>query len=98
MIYQDKEHHFAYLFGLIPTIKRLTKPLPKGKFTIYRGGHPDGDSWTLDQQKAEWFANRFPWSGGKVYEKTVTSDQVLFYTDERDEKEVLLKTILQKVA
>jgi len=98
-IHGQKEHHFAYLFNLLPTTKAITRELPKGKFTIYRGGHPDGDSWTLSRDKAQWFANmrcRDKQYGGKVAEKIITKEEALFYTNGRNEQEVLLKTILNK--
>lgn len=98
-IHDEKESDFAYLFNILPTTKRLTKLLPKGKFTIYRGGHPAGDSWTLNRDKAKWFANMRVLDKeyvGKVFEKTITRNDALFYTNGREEDEVLLKTILTK--
>ena len=97
-IHGEKEHDFAYLFNLLPTTKRLTRDLPR-KFKIYRGGHPDGDSWTLSREKAQWFSmmrcadKQYK---GQVQEKTITRDQALFYDNDREEQEVLLKTILNK--
>ena len=94
-IHCEKERDFAYLFRLVPTTKKLTQALPKGRFKVFRGGHPGGDSWTLDRNKATWFAGRFGKAHG-VHEQWITKQNALFYTNERSEQEVLLKTILDK--
>lgn len=67
--------------------------LPEGEFKIYRGGELDGRSWTLSKEKGEWFAERFRDSNDDYlfYEKTITADDVLFYTNEMGEQEVVLK-------
>jgi hypothetical protein len=73
--------------------------LPDGEFRIYRGGTPNGFSWTLDQPRATWFANRFKAIGivDDVYTMLVTKEDVLWYTDERNEQEVVLFPNQKKV-
>lgn len=69
-----------------------------GPFTVYRGvagkgraRHVRGLSWTLDLERAKWFARRFPdLADPAVFCVTVSEDAVLFYSDERQEKEVFL--------
>ncbi len=61
------------------------------KFRIYRGTvaeDDDGISWTLDENTAKFFANRFN-SKGVVKSKIITRADALYYTDERGEKEVI---------
>ena len=67
--------------------------LPESEFKIYRGGELNGRSWTLSKEKGEWFAERFNelYEDYLFYEKTITADDVLFYTNGRDEQEVVLK-------
>ena len=47
----------------------------------------------LSKEKGEWFAERFNelYEDYLFYEKTITADDVLFYTNGRDEQEVVLK-------
>ena len=67
--------------------------LPEGQFKIYRGGHESGRSWSLNKETGEWFANRFRLSHEDYLfnERTITADDVLFYTNDRCEYEVVLK-------
>jgi hypothetical protein len=98
---KDNPDDWKTLYRLVPTIKALTKELPKGKFKIYRGAiqiTADGHSWSLSKKQAEWFASRnedlFELKH-KVYEKTITKDDVLWYDNSyRNEQEVVLKSIL----
>ena len=55
-------------------------------------------SWTLDKEKAEWFANRTKLVTKAVYkiedktevfEMTISKSDVILYTDERQEKEII---------
>lgn len=63
--------------------------LPDGEFTIYRGGSRDGFSWTLDVDKAKWFANR--WNQNlPLWQAVVTRNDVIGYYDHRGEKEVIV--------
>lgn len=56
--------------------------------TIYRGvtsynkNTIRGLSWTLDKEKAEWFATRF-WEEGKVYEAQIKKEHVYAYFEGR---------------
>jgi hypothetical protein len=71
-------------------------PLPPGEtFTLYRGvagagkmRRPSGPSWTADMERAKWFALRVPnLQCRAVYTATVRREDVLFYSNEREEKE-----------
>jgi hypothetical protein len=64
------------------------KDLPAGKFTMYRGGPVMGFSWTLDLDRAQWFAKRWG-AQGEVWEATVDKNSVIGYYDGRGEKEVV---------
>jgi hypothetical protein len=74
-----------------------------GKITIYRGAkewNRRGMSWTLDLQRAVYFATYTNSEGmacslppdlrGFVMERTVRKSAILFYTNERNEDEVVL--------
>tara|TARA_R100000306_G_C4334326_1_gene121919 strand:- start:429 stop:821 length:393 start_codon:yes stop_codon:yes gene_type:complete len=71
---------------------KFKQGLPEGSFKIYRGGTPNGFSWSLDKKIATWFATRFKPVGieDDVHELTVTKDDVLWYNNERNEQEVVL--------
>jgi hypothetical protein len=73
------------------------------KVKIYRGAkrwNVAGMSWTLNRERAEFFAGQSNTNGiafqlgksdlGFVMEKTVLKSRILFYTNERDEEEVVL--------
>lgn len=64
-----------------------------GIVTIYRGvsskKYRDGLSWTLDKDKAEWFATRFT-QEGVVYSATVKSENILYYITDRGEEEIIV--------
>ncbi len=76
------------------------KALPE-KVTVYRGvngkGSKDGISWTLDKEKAKWFANRWG-NNGKIYQLTVSKDDILAFFDGRSEKEVIINIFSYKGA
>ena len=65
------------------------------KMTIYRGvksGTPNNIkklSWTLDYDKAEWFAKRFD-ENGLVYEATIKKENILALFNRRGESEVIV--------
>ena len=69
----------------------------KDVITIYRGSNSgirraaDAISWTTEKDVAEWFANRFIRVGkkGHVYEAKIKVDDILSYTNERLEREVM---------
>jgi|TARA_R110002020_G_scaffold355109_1_gene567854 hypothetical protein len=96
-----KEWH--KLLSKFPNLPAMKMTLPIEPFKIYRGGSPNGFSWTMDKNIAIWFAGRFAavyhHEGQKqkakklvhpVYEMTVTKDEVLFYYHGRGEHEVVL--------
>ena len=59
--------------------------------TVYRGigteSRENGISWTLDKEKATWFARRF--SEGYVIQGTVEKKDILAFFNDRKEKEVI---------
>ena len=63
--------------------------------TIYRGvtdknkDNKRALSWTLSQDKAEWFAHRFD-EVGEVWKTEISKDNIFAYFDEMDEKEVII--------
>lgn len=68
-----------------------------GYVTIYRGegelSSPlnEAYSWTLDKDKAEWFANRFDTENiGIVYQARVHIDNIKAYFEDRGEEEVIV--------
>jgi len=68
------------------------KNLPD-QVTVYRGCSPlneEGFSWSLDKEKAQWFATRFSRNNSKVLEVTVPKSEVIAYLGGRGESEILL--------
>lgn len=63
---------------------------------VYRGVGKVNDknlrvlSWTLDQERAAWFANRFDKGGGKVYSAVIPKNAVFCYCNRRGENEVIV--------
>jgi hypothetical protein len=83
--------------------RRRFESLPD-RFKVYRGAkhwNLTGMSWTLDLDKAVYFATHHHDEGapcllssdmvGVVMERTIQKSDVLFYTDDRTEQEVVLK-------
>jgi hypothetical protein len=72
--------------------RRVYDALPKF-VTIYRGCESEdyvcGYSWTLDRERAEWFARRFS-SGGVVAKAEVHKSVILAYFSERNESEIVV--------
>lgn len=72
------------------------KDLPE-TFTIYRGTKKgivdEGISWTTDREVAKKFSERFlkPGEEPLIKEKVVSKKDIFFYTDGRNEKEVIIK-------
>jgi hypothetical protein len=74
-------------------------PLPEGDtLTIYRGvagvgsmRRVSGLSWTLDLDIACWFASRFNLPNPAILAASVRPDEVFFYTDGRNEQEVVVR-------
>ena len=62
------------------------------EFICYRGGYEGGFSYTLDKEKAIWFRDRWGIQNPehKLFERKTNKQEVLFYTDNREEKEVVL--------
>tara|TARA_R100001163_G_C5030112_1_gene170558 strand:- start:441 stop:1151 length:711 start_codon:yes stop_codon:yes gene_type:complete len=59
------------------------------EITIFRGGIDDkGFSWTLDKDKANWFANRLN-QNEEVFEKTINKNNALAYLNGRGESEII---------
>ena len=89
--YNGKDKVWRKIFNLKKPIKKLTEKLPE-KFTAYRAGEQNGFSWTLSKDKAMWFCNRFKEQFGNIpfFEREFTRDDALFYTYERNEKEVVI--------
>jgi len=61
--------------------------------TIYRGlqgkkAKCRGLSWTTDLEKAKWFAKRFAFNGN-IFQAEISKKDVFFFTDERNEAEVV---------
>ena len=85
-----------------PPPKKYLEGLPnKNKFKIYRGGEPWGFSWSLSKKKAKFFQERklvfnpvhnpIPqMTLGPLSERTITRDQVLWYDNGREEREVVI--------
>jgi len=91
-----------FMFDFADRAKLLSagEPLPDGdKFTVYRGvagkgckRRVRGFSWTLDYEKAEWFANRFNYFGDPaVFQATIDRADVLAYTNQRNEQEIICR-------
>ena len=66
------------------------------RITVYRGVTPHNEknlralSWTLDAEKAEWFAMRFG-ENGKVYQAEIDKKDVYAYFGGRGESEVIVE-------
>ena len=64
-------------------------------FTVFRGAgriDPFPLSWTLNREKAQWFATRFR-ARGRVYEVTVSKAEVSACFRERGEDEIVLTNL-----
>ena len=75
---------------------RNLEELPEGEFTVYRGGTKEGLSWTTSIEQAKWFHNRNKrWFSQKdehnyLLKMSINKDEVIFYTNDRSEAEVVL--------
>lgn len=72
--------------------KKLVEELPE-EFTVYRGLMEDAKvealSWTLDLDRAIWFAKR--WNRhGKVYKAKAKKKDMLVYLSDRNESEIVI--------
>ena len=65
--------------------------------TVYRGvgvsRNPEGISWTIDKDKAIWFAHRFDIKGksGYLLEAEIKKEDILAYFKSRGEEEIVVK-------
>ncbi len=85
----DKSKH-KYLMN--KNEKKVFKEMPN-KITIYRGIFGEGKikalSWTLDKEKAKWFATRFK-EKGRIFKSIIEKKYIYAYKDNRGEKEVII--------
>jgi hypothetical protein len=86
-------------YFMMPDERRYLAALP-GSITVYRGyqgkHQAKGLSWTLDKERAEWFARR--WGGlldlgylSYVAERTVGKKDIFAYINSRQEQEIILR-------
>ena len=63
----------------------------ENEFMVYRGytHWENGYSYSLDKERAVWFANRFG-QNGKVKEMLVKKEDVFAYTNSREENEIII--------
>jgi hypothetical protein len=99
-IYQNK-HYWKYLLNGKRKGKEFFMSSEDCKYfnnlpdiiTIYRGYIPKknktGFSYTLDKEKAEWFANRFS-NNGNIIEKTIRKKDAFAYLNGRGEQEIIM--------
>ncbi|WP_305817284.1 hypothetical protein [Photobacterium leiognathi] len=62
-------------------------------FTVYRGGHVAGFSWSLSKDKAAWFATRSSEFGNnrfEIHSLEVKKSEVCWFTNARNELEVIV--------
>jgi hypothetical protein len=76
------------IFSIRKVPSSLTKHLPN-EMVVYRGGNPDGLSWTLSKEQGLWFANRFD-EDLPLCSMKIKKEDVLFFTDKREEDEVIV--------
>ena len=93
-IWRDTEtpsHHYdlwEVIFAGREPDPSTVKDLPD-QMTIYRAGHKSGLSWSLSYKTAKWFVRRSQGKG--LWETIIKKEDILFYTNERDEREVVLR-------
>ena len=80
--------------GYVTDDATATPPTETGNLTIYRGvripRHRLGISWTLDLERARFFAGRYTAGGGYVYVAELPPDGLLGYFTDRNEREVVV--------
>ena len=73
--------------------RKILEELPE-KVTIYRGIRDEeymkGFSWTLSKNKGIWFAKRFDTDNQILLETVIDKKDILCYTNERNEEEVII--------
>ena len=93
----DKDF-FLNIFKYKPKVdlSENIKPDDNGLVKIYRGQNTKSTpyqkafSWTIDKEKAIFFATRFDKYGGELYEAMVKFEDILAYIDRRGESEVII--------
>lgn len=77
-------------------LKKKMKLNADGTVTIYRGQNTESSkeseaySWTLSKKTAEFFANRFNRSVGKIIRRNIDPKEILDFLEHRGESEVLI--------
>ena len=87
------------IFKIRKPIKYFKKNI-KPSFYAYRAGSYDGYSWSLSKKIANEFKTRYSTTNPlysthssheyKVHKKLIKYEQVLFYNNTRDEKEIVI--------
>lgn len=76
------------------------KPVPFDRTMAYRGsltGNPKGLSWTVSQEEAAWFLDRWKdksLGGGSVFAMEISKQDVMVYIEEGHRREVILHPAL----
>ena len=76
------------LFSLRKVPKWYTEHLPD-EMTIFRGGNPEGISWSLYNEQGQWFAERYG-DNESFWGMKIKKEDILFYTNLRGEEEVVI--------
>jgi hypothetical protein len=99
-IHENADDWYEYLTRVIPhkdffmgeEDREFFNKLPE-TFAVYQGdtGHEEW-SWSLSKKTAEWFARRFAYDGEirPVVERTVNKADVFAYTNQRNEREIII--------
>jgi hypothetical protein len=95
--------HYYLIDHILPTLERTrlrsvgSPPPGPGPWRVYRGVSGRGAarrirgySWTAALDRARWFAARFGLPDPAVFETTVHDEHLLFYTNERSEREFVV--------
>lgn len=86
-----RKDRWRKIFSFRKPVPFLTADLPD-MFTAFRAGDEDGFSWTLDEGTARWFEQRFKEQFGQIpfHERVFSKENALFYTNSRNEQEVVI--------
>lgn len=86
-----RKENWEKIFRFHPSLPELIAVLPD-EFTAYRAGELNGYSWTLDRSVAQKFQQRFALNFGDVplQSRTFLKSEALFYTNRRNEQEVVI--------
>jgi hypothetical protein len=87
----DRKQNWKQIFSYRPAVDSLKQELQES-FTAYRAGEADGFSWTLKEEIAKWFQQRFAQEFGTIplIKKKFAKKDALFYTNDRGEEEVVI--------